>query len=707
MPLNLNYKSISIFQMKPSFLAIIISLILNISVYAQNYVDYTWKFPQYGGHSLNDVKWISDQKFIAVGDQGMLLVTYDNGATWDLNQIKTLRNFKSIWVKNPQEIFVVGSFDNSGTELYKTIDGGANWTLHYENNAVGANDIHFPTDSIGYIVGNLGKVLKTTDAGDSWLDFSTASITGSLKTVWFTSPDTGFVGRTTTFGMYKTTNGGLTWSQNFGYNLTNCYTIQFINDTLGYAGGFNNRIYKTTDGGNLWLMQQNPGLSENIKSISFADSVRGMAVSSGYIYRTTNGNTWSSTFYTGNLQCGTLSPDGVAVVGNLTGGIKSSINYGSSFSESNPQAGTSTFRRIKFVNSLQGWVGGDDGKILKTSDGGNEWTLLTTSPYYSIGNDMAAISATKAIIATNEGTLITTTNGGTSFTATTLDNGNSLNAIHFPTASIGYVAGVSGKLWKTTNGGTNYSLLSTTTAQDLTEIYFPTTNTGYIVDAFTSIYKTTNAGNNWTTVNISGIGGTKQLYFVNETLGYTVNSEGDVFKTIDGGNSFTAAGSTCLQTPFDMQFINDSTGFVVGSFVNASCDVSYTINGGLTWNDLTFPYAYAGWGVFAFDTSSIFLVGQNQTILKTGDGDVITTNDFQTSNSNDDLKLYPNPSSNFINIEHSEGIARWSIVNLQGQLIANGNGNSLSVEEMPTGIYFLKVSLMNQEEINRRIQVIR
>ncbi len=637
----------------------------------------------------------------------MLLLTYDNGTTWDLNQIKTLKNFKSIWVKNPQEIFVVGSYDNSGTELYKTNDGGANWTLDYENNAVGANDIHFASDSVGYIVGNIGKVLKTTDAGTTWLDFSTPSITGSLKTVWFTSPDTGFAGRTSTFGMYKTTNGGLTWSQNFGYNLTNCYTIHFINDTLGYAGAFNNRVYKTTDGGNLWLMQQNPGLSENIKSISFADSLRGMAVSSGYIYRTTNGNTWSSTFYTGNLQCGTLSPDGVAVVGNLTGGIKSSINYGSSFSESNPESGNSVFRRIKFVNSLQGWVGGDDGKILKTSDGGNEWTLLTTSPYYSIGNDMAAISATKAIIATNEGTLITTTNGGTSFTTITLDNGNNLNAIHYPTASVGYVGGTGGKLWKTTNGGTNYSLLTTGTTQDITEIHFPSATVGYIVDAFTAIKKTINGGSSWTDVNLSGIGGTKQLYFLNDILGYTVNANGDVFKTIDGMNSFIAAGSTSLQTPFDMQFINDSTGFVVGSFENASCDVSYTKNGGITWNDLTFPYAYAGLGVFAFDTSAIFLVSQNQTIIKTGDEGVITTNEFQTSNTNDDLKLYPNPSSGLINIEHSGGIAQWSIVNLQGQLITKGNGNSISVEEMLTWVYFVKVKLMNQEEINRRIQVIR
>jgi photosystem II stability/assembly factor-like uncharacterized protein len=157
--------------MKPSFLTIIISLFLNIAAQAQNYVDYTWQYPQYGGHSINEVKWISDQTFIAVGDQGMLLMTYDNGATWEIKQIKTLRNFKGIWVKNQQEILVLGSYDNSGTELYKTTDGGVNWTLDYENNSVGANDIHFPTDSVGYIVGNIGKVLKTTDAGTTWLDF--------------------------------------------------------------------------------------------------------------------------------------------------------------------------------------------------------------------------------------------------------------------------------------------------------------------------------------------------------------------------------------------------------------------------------------------------------------------------------------------------------------------------------------------------------
>jgi hypothetical protein len=86
---------------------------------------------------------------------------------------------------------------------------------------------------------------------------------------------------------------------------------------------------------------------------------------------------------------------------------------------------------------------------------------------------------------------------------------------------------------------------------------------------------------------------------------------------------------------------------------------------------------------------------------------LITTNEFQSNNSNNALKLYPNPSNGLIQVEHSEGIAQWNIINLQGQLVAQGNGNALSAEEMPAGIYFLKVTLLNQEEINTRIQIIR
>lgn len=103
------------------------------------------------------MKHISGQTFIAVGDQGMLLMTYDNGQTWSMKQQQTLKNFKAIWVRNPDDILVAGSYDNSGLEFYRTINGGETWNLTYSNNAVSANDMQVPTDSIGYIEVILAK----------------------------------------------------------------------------------------------------------------------------------------------------------------------------------------------------------------------------------------------------------------------------------------------------------------------------------------------------------------------------------------------------------------------------------------------------------------------------------------------------------------------------------------------------------------------
>ena len=454
--------------------------------FAQNFTDFTWQYPQYGGHSLNKVKYVADQTFIAVGDEGMLLMSYDNGQTWEMKQRQTIKNMKAIWVFNAQDILVAGSFDNSGLELYRTFDGGETWDLTYTNNAIGVNDIHFPTNNKGYLVGNIGKVLRTEDAGNTWTDISTSSISGSLQSVWFTSADTGFAGRTSTFGMYKTTDGGLTWSQNFGYFFTNCYAIHFLNDTLGFAGANGNAIFRTTNGGANWNLQSNPQLSEFIRSFSFADSLRGMAVAGGYIYRTINGGTtWTSTFYTGNLRSGALSPGGQAVVSNLTGGIRISSDYGASFTDANPESGNSTFRRIRFFgNTGTGWVAGDAGKILKTTNHGDTWQLQSSAPYIDYPTDMVVLSASRILIGTEDGKILSTSNGGTSFSLQTLDaSGGAVKAIHFPNASNGYACGNGGKFWKSTNGGSSFTALNISgVTQNLIDLHFPSTNVGYVLD---------------------------------------------------------------------------------------------------------------------------------------------------------------------------------------------------------------------------------
>jgi len=209
-------------------LYILFFILFGFKIQAQTLTPFTWQYPKYGGHALNCTRWINAQKFIAVGDAGTINLSSDDGATWQRVQPFTIVDFKGIFVKDSLTLFIAGSLGNGKGEIYKTVDGGEDLT-------------------------------------------NVSNISGELNTVWFLNSDTGYVGRSSSFSMYKTSNGGLTWSQVFGYGGTGCYTIKFLNDTLGYAGAYNSRIYRTTNAGLSWAQQTTFQTNEEISAIDFSD----------------------------------------------------------------------------------------------------------------------------------------------------------------------------------------------------------------------------------------------------------------------------------------------------------------------------------------------------------------------------------------------------------------------------------------------------
>jgi photosystem II stability/assembly factor-like uncharacterized protein len=683
-------------------------LFINLIAVAQNFEPFTWQYPQYGAHAINCTRWITGQKFIAVGDAGTVLLSNDDGITWQRIEPFTAQKFRSVYVKDSLTFFAVASQDNGFGEIFKTIDGGQNWTMMYNILNRSLRDINFANDSIGYTVGYPSFVGKTTDGGNTWQDISNIGVIGgTLTSVSFLNSDTGFVGRTnTTNAMYKTENGGATWSQVFGYGGQGCYTIKFLNDTLGYAGAYNSRIFRTTNGGANWSQQTSFQTSEEVTSIDFADLTHGVAVTSAYVYRTSNGTTWSSPYLGGpNFLSAAFSPSGNIVLGDSYGGLRTASNFGTTYSNSNPQSGLQTFQRIKFADAQNGWVMGEGYNFLKTTNGGATWTSTNPTYYVDYVNDMAVLSPNKVIIVAGsinntDSKVITTTNGGSTYNEQVLST-NGLNAVSFPSATTGYIVGNNGVAFKTTNGGTSYTAITTGITNNHTEVFFVTNQLGYVVSEWGEIRKTINSGNTWSVLNGSGMGTTKQIYFTDVINGYTVNENGAVFRTTDGGTTFTNVGQTCLQTPFDMQFINDSTGFVVGSFVNASCDVSYTTDYGQTWNSMIFPYEYAGWGVYAFDTSNVYLVGQSQTIIKSGVSGVVTSNQIASEQGNHTYKIYPNPSDGIFNIESSiNAETQIEIYNIAGSLIyQNKYPNKfipIDLTAYPNGLFLVKLSTEKQ-----------
>jgi hypothetical protein len=89
-----------------------------------------------------------------------------------------------------------------------------------------------------------------------------------------------------------------------------------------------------------------------------------------------------------------------------------------------------------------------------------------------------------------------------------------------------------------------------------------------------------------------------------------------------------------------------------------------------------------------------------------------TCSDFNTSNNSgakterkvtnvqlpkSNIKLYPNPSKDYINI-HTEGeIHRIDIYDLSGKILKTSYSNSkVNIENLPKGNYLVKIQLMNE-----------
>jgi photosystem II stability/assembly factor-like uncharacterized protein len=101
------------------------------------------------------------------------------------------------------------------------------WTVLNSGVSSNLKGVNFISDSVGYVVGSNGTVLKTTDAGDNWVDIYTN--TNDLNCVWAVDEDTIYVGGD---DLYKTTDGGNTWiNLNLGFTITNLY---FINSQIGF-----------------------------------------------------------------------------------------------------------------------------------------------------------------------------------------------------------------------------------------------------------------------------------------------------------------------------------------------------------------------------------------------------------------------------------------------------------------------------------------
>lgn len=267
--------------------------------------------------------------------------------------------------------------------------------------------------------------------------------------------------------------------------------------------------------------------------------------------------------------------------------VLKTTNGGQNWIEQNTGITNKILKSICVVNSNVVYIVGYFETILKTTDSGNNWNIIKNGPYgqghsyegaYFINENTGWICGSGSLI-------FKTTNGGISFDSVNIPVGY-LFDIYFRNANEGLVCGEAATMYKTIDGGLNWQEIPMVPMglplSNLYRLTFVNSNTGYTQGIYTNkVFKTTNFGSNWDSIaSVQGAGDTYTICFPNELTGWCAGSDGLIFKTTNGGYNWQQEILPPISTSYlhGLWFYNDSIGWAVG----ANMKILNTTNGGST-----------------------------------------------------------------------------------------------------------------------------
>jgi photosystem II stability/assembly factor-like uncharacterized protein len=372
---------------------------------------------------------------------------------------------------------------------------------------------------------------------------------------------------------------------------------------------------------------------------------------------------------------------------------------------------------VYFIDANTGFIGADEGRILKTTNGGANWTIYNTGINRIIYSIKFPSGSSIGFAGTTDKTL-RTSNGGLSWDTTILRGGKYISFININTgyALNGYKHPGIYLVYKTSNSGLTWDSISVALSGPggMNKIFFINENTGYAAgntwSIFMSVYtpfiiKTTNSGINWS-MSYSGQASpiiystVSDIFFIGDTgFGLGFNGTGStpyLYKTTNAGTNWAL-----IQLPQIMasvKFINVNTGWLCGT----GGRILYSSNGGSNWYDQVSGISNALNEIFMLDQNTGFIVGSGGKILSTLNGG--TTGLIPVNNVIPKAfslhQNYPNPFNPATNIKFDipkSSYTRLSVYDALGrelEMLVNENLQpgtyeiNFDAHSIPSGVYY-------------------
>lgn len=508
------------------------------------------------------------------------------------------------------------------------------------------NGIFFIDSLNGWIAGDGGTVLHTTDGGKSWVrqtlhgNPTSTPIEGALR------------------GDLTSVQPNLASAQSY-YDI-NLFAIHFTSETEGWAVGKNGDvglILHTVDAGEHWRKME-IGYPTALKDITFIKSKGWVVGDDGLILYTNNdGFVWlpqrsntrehlhSINFVTPLM--GWVVGDNGTILATSDGGISWRQQKAPCFEH---------LYDVHFINTQEGYITGGSGVILHTNDGGESWEVQ----YTGTDADFRALAVINSEYLSSDiwskringwalgekGTIFQLSPGG-SWTAYRGAPDIWFNTIFFAdkspatlrrdkTTLHGWLAGSHGAILHTKDGGASWMQQISGTIDWLNAVYFVSKESGWVVGENGLILHTGDAGATWNMQNSGVTNWLTSVEFLDNRHGWAVGRGGIVLYTKDSGQSWHDVShiiryQDVYKDFHRIYFVDDMNGWLVGRTVYQGLPrgiVLFTNNGGFTWrsaqgvnwsknsDDVLPPL----WDVAFLDKFRGFVVGEEGTILHTLNG---------------------------------------------------------------------------------------
>lgn len=283
------------------------------------------------------------------------------------------------------------------------------------------DDVYFMDNNIGWAAnGYNAAVYKTNNGGVTWTELINENDLGGnyyFRNIEFLDYNNGFLG-TLNGEFFKTIDGGLTWTEvtNINPNPVAICGLDTVGDFTVYGCGAYFEpafIIKSIDGGNTWeYIDMSPYATALVEVLFISDSigyVSGKNNNGGCILKTVDGgNSWFEIYnsnisgqYVWKLQ---IFTDPHLIIGSLysTGANPGKIikSYNDGANWTIYNAPETNIQAVGFIDENTGWMGGHNTGFYETNNGGQTWTDL------NIGSNLNRIFIINSNLAFASGTSI-------------------------------------------------------------------------------------------------------------------------------------------------------------------------------------------------------------------------------------------------------------------------------------------------------------